>query len=417
MKILIINTSDKSGGAARACWRVFSGLQKKNNLDVDLIVKNKISNNGHVFTENNIWKKRIAQVKRVLDFLISKLLKTENKVIHSPAVFSSLNLSKIKEINPDIIHLHWICGGFVSVKDIKKLSELGKPIIWTLHDMWAFCGAEHYAKDTQRYIDGYNDKNRPIFERGFDLNKWTWERKFEQWKDLNLTIVTPSRWLANCAKKSRLIRKNRVEVIPNGIDVKIFEPKNKEVARDELNLPKNKKLVLFGAMNATDDPRKGFEYFKKATKNLSRNKKNKDIELVVFGSSKPEKEVDLGFKINYLGKINSETKLALIYSAVNVFVTPSLEDNLPNTIMESLSCGNPCVGFNVGGIPDMIDHEKNGYLAEYKNAEDLARGIEWVLNNDEYDNLCKNSRNKVTKNFDLKIIAERYSKLYKEVLK
>jgi glycosyltransferase involved in cell wall biosynthesis len=416
MKILILNTSDKSGGAAIACYRLFNELKKLKNIEVKLLVKNKISDEKGVVAEKSLFKRSFFQGKFLLGELIKKTLKTENKVLHSPAVFSSLDFKKIKEFNPDVIHLHWICGGFVSVKDIKKLAKLNKPIVWTLHDMWAFCGAEHYVRDTKRYIEGYNKNNRPNFEKGLDLNKWTWKRKMKHWSKIDFNVVTPSRWLAECAGESHLLKNKRIEVIPNGIDTKIFKPIEKEIAREILNLPQNKKLVLFGAMNATKDPRKGFEFAKKAMRELSEKKENEDMELVVFGASEPEEEVDFGFKVNYLGKISDETSLALIYSAVDVFVTPSLEDNLPNTIMESLTCGNPCVGFNIGGIPDMIDHKNNGYLAECKNSKDLAEGIEWVLEDSNYEKICQNARERATKNFNVKVIVEKYIDLYKSIL-
>jgi glycosyltransferase involved in cell wall biosynthesis len=416
MKILILNTSDKSGGAAIACYRLFCGLKNPKNDNIKLLVKNKISDDVDVLTESSLTKKILSQIKSVLDELLVKFIKTENKILHSPAVFSSLDFKKIKEFNPDVIHLHWICGGFVSVKDIKKLAKLNKPIVWTLHDMWAFCGAEHYVRDTKRYIEGYNKNNRPNFEKGLDLNKWTWKRKMKHWSKIDFNVVTPSRWLAECAGESHLLKNKRIEVIPNGIDTKIFKPIEKEIAREILNLPQNKKLVLFGAMNATKDPRKGFEFAKKAMRELSEKKENEDMELVVFGASEPEEEVDFGFKVNYLGKISDETSLALIYSAVDVFVTPSLEDNLPNTIMESLTCGNPCVGFNIGGIPDMIDHKNNGYLAECKNSKDLAEGIEWVLEDSNYEKICQNARERATKNFNVKVIVEKYIDLYKSIL-
>ena len=413
MKILFLNTSDISGGAARACYRIFKGVQKIEGSDVKLLVKNKTSDDFSVMTEKRMFRKILGQVKSILDILLTKLLKTGNKIIHSPAVFSSLDTKKIKNFNPNIIHLHWICGGFVSVADLKKIR---KPIIWTLHDMWAFCGAEHYAKDTKRYVEGYTGKNRPKFEKGFDLNRWTWKRKMRNWKNLDLTIVTPSKWLAECARKSVLFKNKRIKVIPNGIDTSMFKPINKKTARDILNFPQDKKLILFGAMNATDDPRKGFKFIQEALGEIFNRENNENIELVVFGSSKTEKEIGLGFKINYLGKISDEVTLSLIYSSADLFVIPSLEDNLPNTIMESLSCGTPCVGFKVGGIPDMIEHKKNGYLAEYKNSKDLAKGIEWILSNKNYTELCQNARKKVVDYFDIKIIARKYKKLYEEIL-
>lgn len=414
MKTLIINTSDISGGAAIACNRLFQGLRKSGGVDVGMLVKNKAGDDYGVEVEKRVLYKIVGQGNSVFEESVTKMLKTENRIIHSPAIFSSLNLGKVKEINPDIVHLHWVCGGFVSIKDIR---DIQKPIVWTLHDMWAFCGAEHYAKGTIRYKEGYTKENRPDYESGPDINKWTWQRKMRAWKDVNMTIVAPSKWMAKCARESKILSGRRIEVIPNGIDINIFKPLDKEFSRKSLNLPQNKKLLLFGAMGATKDPRKGFPFAQEALQKIAKEKQYQDVELVVFGASAPQEQENLGFKMHYLGRMHDEASLALAYSSADAFVVPSLEDNLPNTIMESLSCGTPCVTFDTGGIPDMIDHRENGYLAEYKDSGDLAKGIEWILNSDRYDELCENARKKVVENFDSRIIAKKYKKLYEEVLK
>jgi glycosyltransferase involved in cell wall biosynthesis len=283
--------------------------------------------------------------------------------------------------------------------------------------MWAFCGAEHYVGECRRYIDGYDSNNRPTGESGFDINRWVWNRKKKVWKNLkNITIVTPSRWLAECAKTSVLFKGYRVEVIPNGIDTDIFKPMDKELARKKLNLPFDKKLILFGAMNAMSDLRKGFKYLEEALKNIKFEKK-KDIEIVVFGSANSGDNNELLFPAHYLGNINDDKVLSMVYSAADVMVIPSIEDNLPNIIMESISCGTPCVGFNLGGIPDMIDHKVNGYLAKPLDSVDLAKGIEWILEDDaRLLELSKNARIKVLEIFDMDIVARKYLSLYREII-
>ncbi len=415
MKILFLNTSDKKGGAAIACYRLFSGLKKLKDVEIKMLVKNKITDDADIIVEKRPWKKFLNKIKYIIDTVPTKIFfKTKNEIIHSPAIFSSLNIKKVRKINPDIVHLHWICGGFMSIKDLKRIK---KPIVWTLHDMWAFCGAEHYAKNTTRYIDGYNNKNRPPFEKGFDLNKWTWQRKKKHWRNLNITIVTPSKWLAKCAKQSNLFKNKEIKIIPYGLDINIFKPTNKKKVRKILNLPQNKKLILFGAINATNDKRKGFIFFQKALKLISHKKYKNNIEILIFGSSKPKKSLNLGFKINYLGNINSEKTLSLIYSSADLFIIPSTEDNLPNTVIESLACGTPCIGFNIGGIPDMIDHKNNGYLAKPYDTDGLAEGIDWILNKSNYNELCKNARKKAEQKFDDNIIAQKYIELYNDILK
>jgi glycosyltransferase involved in cell wall biosynthesis len=232
-----------------------------------------------------------------------------------------------------------------------------------------------------------------------------------------LTIVTPSRWLADCARKSSLFHDLRIEVIPNGLDSQRYKPVEQKLARDLLNLPQDKQLILFGAMKATSDRRKGFHLLLPALQKLSQIQGQDRIELVVFGASEPREPPDFGFKVNYLGRLNDDISLALVYAAADVFVVPSLEDNLPNTVMESLACGTPCVAFKIGGMPDMIEHGQNGYLAQPYEIEDLAKGIAWVLEDRErYGKLCDRDRQKVEQEFTLELQAHRYLSLYQELI-
>ena len=243
-------------------------------------------------------------------------------------------------------------------------------------------------------------------------------RKLKFWKYVNLTIVAPSIWIKSCALESYLFKNHPVEIIPYGIDVNRFRPVDGKIARNNLRFSENKHLILFGAINALSDKRKGFELLAAALKKLSQTDKGKQAELIVFGASKPENPPDLGLKTTYIGRLNDPISLSLIYAACDLFISPSIEDNLPNTIIEAMSCGTPCVAFNIGGFPDMIEHKNNGYLAEPFSVEDLFRGITWGLENNElYKNIRLSARKKVETDFDLKKVVRNYTALYEKIIR
>ncbi|MEK7167443.1 MAG: glycosyltransferase, partial [Patescibacteria group bacterium] len=229
------------------------------------------------------------------------------------------------------------------------------------------------------------------------------------WKNLDLTLVSLSRWLAQKAGESRLFSQRRIEVIPNSLDTDIYKPLDKDFSRQLFNLPKDKKIILFGAANATSNPRKGFAQLREALSLLSKN----DLLLAVFGSG--DSSLDFGLPVRYFGNLKDDYSLAALYSSADAMVVPSLQDNLPNTVLESMACGTPVVGFNVGGIPDLIDHRVNGYLAKPGDPKDLAQGIAWVIDNGQ--SLGSNSRKKIEVEFSLKGQANRYVELYDQILK
>ncbi len=197
------------------------------------------------------------------------------------------------------------------------------------------------------------------------------------------------------------------------MDANVFKPFDKNKSRDLWNLPEDKKLILFGAMSATSDTRKGFDKLSEALHQLE----NKDIEFVVFGSNAPKESQNFGFKTHYVGTLVDEVSLITLYSAVDVMIVPSLQENLSNAIMESLACGTPVVGFDIGGNSDMIEHRTNGYLAKPFDTTDLKDGIEWILNYENYDELCTNAREKFLKEFDSLVVSKRYIELYEDILK
>jgi glycosyltransferase involved in cell wall biosynthesis len=318
-----------------------------------------------------------------------------------------------QKLNPDIYHFHWIGSGFVP---ISAMSQISQPIVWTLHDEWAFTGGCHYSGGCDRFQEQCG--NCPQLNSGIevDLSRRNWDKKRRNWEDLNIHVVTPSHWLAECAKRSSLFRGREVSVIPNGIDLNIYRPIEKATARDILNLPTSKKFILFGASGNISDTRKGFDYLLEALRKVSSNF-NEEIEFLVFGASHADNIASLGVPTHFLGYLHDDVTLALMYSAANVFVAPSREDNLPNTIMESLACGTPAVAFRVGGIPDLIEHQQNGYLAAPFDTDDLAQGIEWVLEDTQrHTQLGLRARQKVENEFDVVKIAEKYRVLYHSLL-
>jgi len=413
MKVLQLSTSDINGGAARAAYRLHQGLQSIG-VTSQMLVQSKSSHDEAVAAPNTNLSEGIAKTKVTFDHLPLKIYPQRQGTTFSPQWVPDTVISRVAQLAPDIINPHWINQGFVQIETLAKLK---RPLVWTLHDMWAFTGGCHYNQDCERYTASCGACPQLGSNKDWDLSRWVWQRKTKAWKDLNLTIVCPSSWLAECARTSSLFKDVRVEVIPYGLDTGKYKPLNRQVARELLHLPQDKQLVLFGALKATSDKRKGFHLLQPALQDLSKSGWQEGLELVIFGSSAPEKPLDLGFKTHYLGTLSDDLSLALVYSAADIFVLPSTQDNLPNTVLEAIACGTPCVAFNIGGMPDMIEHQKNGYLAQPYKIEDLAQGIAWVLENKErHRKLGDRAREKAEQEFTLEIQARRYLSLFTEIL-
>ncbi|NMF63050.1 glycosyltransferase family 4 protein [Brasilonema octagenarum] len=415
MKALILSNSDISGGAARATYRLHQGLQDIN-FNSQMLVQVKNSDDQAVIGSRSV--SGIGQVvtglRLILDQLPLKFYDNRVSTTFSPQWLPDTIHSKIARLAPDIINLHWVSAGYLQIETIAKFN---KPIVWTFHDMWAFTGGCHYNQDCDRYTASCGACPQLGSSKNWDLSHWVWQRKAKAWKNLNLTVVTPSSWLAQCVKVSSLLKERRVEVIPYGLDTQKYRPINKQVARSLLNLPQDKQLLLFGALQATSDKRKGFHLLQSALNELNESGWKDRLELVVFGSSKAESSTNFGFKSHYLGMLGDDLSLALAYSAADVFIAPSDQDNLPNTVLEAIACGTPCVAFHIGGMPDMIEHQKNGYLAQPYKIEDLAGGIAWVLENTErHQKLSYRAREKAEQEFTLEIQARRYLSLFKTLV-
>lgn len=387
LKVTHVNYSNTQGGAARAVYRLHKALLSHG---IDSMMRVTISNNidKEILSNTSSLSKLVNRVRPVIGNLPEKFFKSDNPVIHSPALLPSSLVKVLNKSDSDIIHLHWFNSEMLSIADLSKIK---KPVIWTLHDMWGFCGAEHLSWDN-RYINGYNAHNRPEYESGFDLNRWTWKRKKRHWKNA-IHIVTPSKWLGDCVSESDLMKEWPVSVIPNTLDTDQWKPVDQNRAKDLLRVDREKLLLVFGALGGTKNLHKGADLLFKALN--SRKLRQMDIQLLVFGENKPEYLPDVPFSIKYLGHLNDDISLKIVYSAADAFVIPSRQDNLPNGGLEAHSCGTPVVAFQTCGLNDIVTHKKTGWLAKAFDPGDLATGIFWTLNSKERrKELSKNARNK-----------------------
>ncbi|QIZ71561.1 glycosyltransferase family 4 protein [Oxynema aestuarii] len=413
MNVLSIGTDDSESGAGRAAYQLHRGL-REGGIHSQMLVQNKRTDDPDVLLQGAKFWRKLAQFSPNLTALPVGWYRDRTGEIFSPQWFPGRIAAQVRGLDPDLINLHWLGWGFVR---LETLPQFQKPLVWTFHDMWAFTGGCHYTGECDRYKQRCGDCPQLNSHREQDLSRWVWKRKAKAWKNLDLTVVTPSRWLARCASESSLLGDRRVEVIPNGLDLETYKPFDRTIARQLLKLPSDKLLVLFGAVSATSDRRKGFHLLQSALKHLSELGWRDRLELVVFGASEPIDPPDLGFRCHYLGRLRDELSISLVYAAADLFAAPSIQDNLPNTIMEALSCGTPCIGFEIGGIGEMIEHQGNGYLATPFETENFARGIAWILEDPErWQKLRDRAREKAQAEFSRDLQARRYLDLFDELL-
>jgi len=413
MKILIVNTYDIEGGAARAAYRLHRALLNES-IDSQMLVQSKSSAD---FTVSTFNLDNIGFTSRILRRFEQKFFNSFKNYPHKTKTLfstSSLHFSNIvdaiNKINPDIVHLHWICNEMIKIEDIAKIKA---PIVWSLHDNWAFTGGCHIMWECEKYKNSCGTCPRLGSNKENDLSRKVWSRKQKTFSTIdNMTIVGLSKWLNNCSKDSTLLGDKKHINLPNPIDTTIFKPFDKEKSRKLWNLPKDKKLVLFGAMSSTNDINKGFKELSEALHKLQ----DKSIEFVVFGSAELEESQNFGFKTHYLGHLYDNVSLVTLYSAVDVMVVPSLQEAFGQTASEALACATPAITFGHTGLLDIVDHKTNGYLAIPFDSADLARGIEWILNAENYDELCTNAREKVLREFDSVVVAKKYIELYTDIL-
>lgn len=420
MKVVTLSTKDSFGGAARVAFRLHEEINKMGIEDI-LLVNSRRTNSPTVHLAENYHDSQ----NRITGFLNKYKLKFQEKrrrIIWGgypniqKKILSDIAISLLKnsldKIDFDLVHMHWVGESYVDFTEFKNVKN---PIIWTIHDCFSFTGLCSYFEDCDKYKSHCNACPQLGSTKEKDLSYTVFEMKKKRYSSLNFHIVSPSKWLAEAAKESVLLNKYPVTVIPNGIDISVFAPMDKEEAKKSLSLDPKKKTILFGGISAMADPRKGGDLLKDSLRQLSEMYSEDEIELLIFGAEKKD-DYTFNFPAKFLGYVSEEADLNLAYNAADVTIVPSTHENLPNTILESLSCGTPVVAFNIGGNPDMIDHQQNGYLAKPYDTSDLTAGINYVLNYNEDKGISYNARKKVLDNFKIEDIAERYVELYKQVL-
>ena len=413
MKICFASTLEKTGGAAIAAGRIFEEVHRQYPQS-RYLVSRKSSDLEQVIPAYTTFAQLVPKLRKRLERDYTRLLGGGSKGVFSNARFpASTVIRKINALNPDIVHLHWINNGFLAIEDLKHIEA---PLVWTLHDMWPFTGGCHYSDGCEHWLGACGNCPQITRYGSHDLSTTIFFRKSEILPALNLTIVTPSQWLADLASRSPLLSQFQTQVIPNGLDIKLYRPRNRSTARQSLTLPLDKSLALFGAMCATSDHRKGYDLLINSLAVLPASLRDR-LELVVFGNKDEELERGLDFKIHFLGEICDENKLADLYSAADIFISPSREDNLPNTCIEAMACGTPVVSFNIGGMPEIVNHKKTGYLADAFDVRELANGICWTIESLAQSNDMRSAaRAYAEKNYNRKTNTDRYIELYQQIL-
>ena len=403
MKIVLVATEDSNGGF----WAVhrlhmallLAGIESK------LLVLKKNKKGQSIKRAGN---QLTARINRLIDSAVSRFYPNRKHVLYTSSFGVDTGIVKvINSVNPDIVHLHWINSGYLSPR---KLLNIKAPIVWSHHDMWAFTGGCHYTQGCEKYKVGCG--SCPILGSAYcnDVSSLNLKIKLEVYNRLDsLTMIGLSAWMEKCLNESGFTKKNSIVNLPNPICTKQFRPNSKSKGRKYFGIPDDKKIILFGAMSAVSDSRKGFEELVTAI-NLIPDSMN--IAVAVFGAKElPDNFCALSYPLGFL---NTPDELVHAYSMSDVMVVPSREENLSNAVMESLSCSTPVVAFDVGGNKDMIDHKRNGYLAAPGDPFDLSAGIVEIitLSQDEYNRYRQAARQKVESTFASPIVARKYIELY-----
>ncbi len=417
MRILIVNTAERTGGAAIAANRLLHALNH-NGVEATMLVRDRKTDSPSVASIEPSWRLRANFLwERGVIWLANGLSK--RNLFQVDIANAGTDITRMEVFRQaDIIHLHWVNQGFLSLSDLERIMASGKPVVMTMHDQWYFTGICHYSGDCDKYQS--QCCHCPMLARGgigTDLARRVFDRKRAIYSGKALAFVGCSRWIADLARKSPLTQGHLVTNVPNAIDTDVFTPMDQATARERHGLPADKRLLLFGAQRITDE-RKGFRYLKEACEHLIQNHPDlaSEMGVVVLGGDAQAVKSALPLPVYTVGYLNNEAEISRLYNAVDLFVTPSLQDNLPNTIVEAMACGTPCVGFNVGGIPEMISHERDGYVARYKDSNDFAHGIAWCLGDNRLATLRQQARAAALATYAEPIAARNYQQVYSTLL-
>lgn len=402
MKVINLVTIDY-GGAYRAAVRI-SECINQSGMESSVILRTKKLAEGsaeEVFRHG--YERFLSKVKNLGNLLLSK-----NDIIVEKF---GTDISKYDQVKTaDVIILHWV-NSFLSPRNVNKLVRLGKPIIWVMHDMWLFTGGCHLDRYCGRYrqLCGNCPQLGSLADK--DRTRKALKEKMDLLTGQGICFVGPSSWIVNCARESTMLKEERVTRIPNPVPLHCFSPEDKQKARKTLGVPCDKKIITFGALKSTDDPNKGFSYLKRALRHLDSGQ----YVTMVFGNSDRDPELEQYMPVCYMGIVNQEEKLRLIYTASDVFVAPSLQDNYPSTVLEAMACKTPVAAFSIGGMTDLIVDTKNGRLVPIRDADKLAEAIEYCVRNTE--TLGEYAYQHVQSNNSYETVGAQYRCLCEELLK
>lgn len=412
MKVWQISRDDNTGGASRAAYRLHVALTLAG-LESRMRVLNRETPNDLVIAgraPRRFSQRVLSRVERHLRDRALKKFRTDNPILHSFGYESAGLVDELNACDAEVLNLHWIAK-FLSIRDIGRLR---KPLVWTLHDMWAFCGGEHVVPDdaNSRFRLGYLPDNRPAGESGPDLNRIAWEAKRKAWAKQPFTIVTPGHWMARCVRESVLFRDAPVHVIPNPLDMtELWRPIPQRFARASLGLDPDKQFVLAGSAGGMPHL-KGEDLLRKSMEQVVAAAHGRP-ELLIFGQHQPANAGQWPCPVHWLGPVRDDHTLAMLYSAANVTVVPSRQDNLPNTAIESHACGTPVVAFDIGGLPDIVTSGETGWLASPFDTDDLARGVLWVLEDSaRWSALSSAARASAMAKYSPQVVAAQYLSVY-----
>ena len=413
VRVLIVSTSERIGGAALAANHLMEALNK-NGVDARMLVGTRQTDDPYVTALPHQRLHRWHFLWERLCIFFHLHFKKQN-LFQIDIANAGTDITRTEAFREaDVIHLHWVNQGMLSLQNIRKILDSGKPVVWTMHDLWPATAICHYARGCEGYTERCH--HCPLLPDGGsanDLSTKIWKRKEQMLQVGQITFVACSQWLAGEARNSALLREHTITNIPNPIDTTLFRPIDKREAHLRTGLPTDVRIILFVSQRVTDE-RKGISYLIEAIDLLVKNNPSwrDNTHIAIMGGNADEVASQLALSSHALGYVSDPKTIVDIYNAADVFVTPSLEDNLPNTIMEAMACGVPCVGFRVGGIPEMIDHLQTGYVAQFKDSSDLAHGIGWVLSEADSQRLSEESLRKVQREYSQESVARRYLEVY-----
>jgi len=409
VKVLLVNFADGGGGAARAAYRLHRALLAAG-VESRMKVRWKLGADSAVLGPAGPLARLREGIRIGVGAALQRLQRSTDAMVRSANLLPSGWAREIDQSDADVVHLHWLGQDTMSIEDIGRLR---KPVVWTLHDMWAFCGAEHYGdtRPAARWREGYRASNRPPGHAGLDLDRLAWQRKRNAWRR-RLFLAAPTAWLKECAASSALLSSWPCRVIPNALDTARFAPADRAAARRALGLPESGPVVLFGGSGS--DPIKGYDLLVLALEELARLGGPRP-HCAAFGAA-PRRDFASGrYPIHWLGRIEDDAQLARLYSAGDAMVVPSRLDNLPQTATEAQACGCPVVGFSVGGMADAVEHGATGFLAPPLEPAELARGIAWVLEQGGRD-LRERARERAVRLWSPGAVVPKYLALYEQAI-